>query len=172
MTMTVTMNTAVRVLYTINSSPQYVLARSHRKVPVVVVQGDPRYGTTSLKACLDAICRSRSVDFHLIFFEILTYDFIYSMSQPRAPTRPLARLFALRPRPARDHLASTVILFLCTLVFPVRILLVAIACTILVTPWHRPASTWRCSRPRPHVQRPRRRRSVRIAEPSPPNVAR
>jgi len=75
----------VRILYTINSSPQYILARSHRKIPVSVVrrqqtpsfhyastlplqeetpsasQSEPEglYATASLKACLDTICCSR-----------------------------------------------------------------------------------------------------------------
>lgn len=75
----------LRILYTINSSPQYILARSHSLIPVVPVlynQNDrnddqisahydkdevspahsldrpPIYATASLKICLDTICRS------------------------------------------------------------------------------------------------------------------
>lgn len=70
-------NLPLRILYTINSSPQYILARSPFSVPVVLVlqpltsqsldsstRGaggqalSPCYGTTSLKTCLDTICRS------------------------------------------------------------------------------------------------------------------
>ncbi|PFH46724.1 hypothetical protein AMATHDRAFT_7463 [Amanita thiersii Skay4041] len=55
----------LRILYTINSSPQYILARSHTLVPVIPVpQSIPveasqlKYATVSLKTCLDTICRS------------------------------------------------------------------------------------------------------------------
>jgi hypothetical protein len=58
----------LRILYTINSSPQYILARSLSAVPVVLLpqtqntsaasQSLSPYATTSLKACLDTICRS------------------------------------------------------------------------------------------------------------------
>lgn len=55
----------LRILYTINSSPQYILARSYAPVPVVLIppeqgQADasPIYGTASLKTCLTTICRS------------------------------------------------------------------------------------------------------------------
>lgn len=60
----------LRVLYTINSSPQYILARSPSPVPVVVLQDgatgnqnlqhqpECHYATTLLKTCLDTICRS------------------------------------------------------------------------------------------------------------------
>ena len=58
----------LRVLYTINSSPQYILARSHSQLPVSPIpdpqQNDkddksrPKYATVSLRACLDTICRS------------------------------------------------------------------------------------------------------------------
>jgi hypothetical protein len=47
----------VRVLYTINSSPQYVLARSHVKVPVSII--DDLHASTPLKECLKTIRRSR-----------------------------------------------------------------------------------------------------------------
>ncbi|PPQ89719.1 hypothetical protein CVT25_014120 [Psilocybe cyanescens] len=64
---------SLRVLYTINSSPQYILARSHARVPVDFIpcleeNGDPAspdaskcpplYANVSLKTCLDTICRS------------------------------------------------------------------------------------------------------------------
>lgn len=67
----------LRILYTINSSPQYILARSPSSVPVSLLhqaqngssshsstrgtrdQGlQPCYATTLLKTCLDTICRS------------------------------------------------------------------------------------------------------------------
>ncbi|KAH9485147.1 hypothetical protein JR316_0002054 [Psilocybe cubensis] len=64
---------SLRVLYTINSSPQYILARSHARVPVDFIpcleENDdstcpdaskctPLYASVSLKMCLDTICRS------------------------------------------------------------------------------------------------------------------
>ncbi|KAF9049914.1 hypothetical protein BJ165DRAFT_1454848 [Panaeolus papilionaceus] len=60
----------LRVLYTINSSPQYILARSHGTVAISLIQpqdeqqdtcsspSQPLYATVSLKSCLDTICRS------------------------------------------------------------------------------------------------------------------
>jgi hypothetical protein len=72
--MTVEKKTSLRVLYTINSSPQYILARSHTRVPVSLIpsndnQNDnapsdksqasnPLYANVLLKTCLDTICRS------------------------------------------------------------------------------------------------------------------
>lgn len=63
----------LRILYTINSSPQYILARSHSPVPVsaITYSLNPHpshpshnlYATAALKACLDSICRSRSLAF-------------------------------------------------------------------------------------------------------------
>lgn len=74
-----TRNLSLRILYTINSSPQYILARSSSSVPVVLipqtqdssphdkssgkdVNTNPKacfsYATASLKTCLNAICRS------------------------------------------------------------------------------------------------------------------
>ena len=58
--------TSLRLLYTINSSPQYILARSHTTVPVTLVPPEvanedniqPIYGTVLLKTCLNTICRS------------------------------------------------------------------------------------------------------------------
>jgi hypothetical protein len=52
------MATWLRVLYTINSSPQYILARSHSKVPVSLIPPSPLYANVCLKTCLDTICRS------------------------------------------------------------------------------------------------------------------
>ncbi|KAI6148330.1 hypothetical protein BKA82DRAFT_117533, partial [Pisolithus tinctorius] len=59
----------VRVLYTINSSPQYILAKIHEPVPVIrcayaqqLPEGhdvtQPQYAQAPLKACLTAICNS------------------------------------------------------------------------------------------------------------------
>ncbi|KAI0053254.1 hypothetical protein FA95DRAFT_946044 [Auriscalpium vulgare] len=62
----------VRVWYTVDGSPQYILARSVDKFPVNPISapgpsrianitggdGPPAYATTSLKACLHTMCRS------------------------------------------------------------------------------------------------------------------
>ncbi|KAJ7874796.1 hypothetical protein B0H14DRAFT_91966 [Mycena olivaceomarginata] len=65
----------LRILYALNGSSQYILARSHGAVPVefipspaIATEGasssrsvtppPPRYASASLKTCLDAICRS------------------------------------------------------------------------------------------------------------------
>lgn len=72
--MTVERQTTLRVLYTINSSPQYILARSHTRVQIslVLCNDDSKtesssnasegssslYANVSLKTCLDTICRS------------------------------------------------------------------------------------------------------------------
>lgn len=72
-----TRNLPLRILYTINSSPQYILARSHSLIIATIIPRnsdsshydrsadaaassrlEPRYATTSLKTCLDTICRS------------------------------------------------------------------------------------------------------------------
>ncbi|CAA7259143.1 unnamed protein product [Cyclocybe aegerita] len=65
--------TSLRVLYTINSSVQYILARSYAPVSVAVIPPveddnsvlsstvsklEPLYASVSLKTCLDTICRS------------------------------------------------------------------------------------------------------------------
>ncbi|KAJ3511742.1 hypothetical protein NLJ89_g3922 [Agrocybe chaxingu] len=65
--------TSLRVLYTINSSVQYILARSYAPVPVAVIppiedetpassstvsKSEPLYASVSLRTCLDTICRS------------------------------------------------------------------------------------------------------------------
>lgn len=61
---------SLRVLYTINSSPQYILARSLSPVSVTLLPQDVRtklpdtsctsalYASVSLNTCLDTICRS------------------------------------------------------------------------------------------------------------------
>ncbi|KAF9228288.1 hypothetical protein BS17DRAFT_331908 [Gyrodon lividus] len=57
---------SLRVLYTINSSPQYILARSSVQVPAILCNGttsrsstnEPRYARASLKACLEVVCNS------------------------------------------------------------------------------------------------------------------
>lgn len=65
--MSTTRSLPLRILYTINSSPQYILARSLSAYPVQPVsectaedQGDSHqlYGTVAFKHCLDTICRS------------------------------------------------------------------------------------------------------------------
>ncbi|KAJ7594614.1 hypothetical protein C8J56DRAFT_1161202 [Mycena floridula] len=50
----------LRILYTIDNSSQYTLARSHSLVPITLLNGDnrPQYASVSLKACLETICRS------------------------------------------------------------------------------------------------------------------
>ncbi|KIK22763.1 hypothetical protein PISMIDRAFT_101974, partial [Pisolithus microcarpus 441] len=59
----------VRVLYTVNSSPQYILAKIHEPVPVTrctyasrLPEGhdvaQPQYAQAPLRACLTAICNS------------------------------------------------------------------------------------------------------------------
>lgn len=59
---------AVRVLYTVNTSPQYILAKSTEKIAVIPISESPssssapRHGRTSVKACAMAICRSRYVN--------------------------------------------------------------------------------------------------------------
>ncbi|KAL0956006.1 hypothetical protein HGRIS_002181 [Hohenbuehelia grisea] len=68
--MTADLTLSLRILYTINSSPQYILARSPSFVPVTSVptnlnsaynlqsSGSHRYGTVTLKICLETIFRS------------------------------------------------------------------------------------------------------------------
>ncbi|KAG1774984.1 hypothetical protein EV702DRAFT_1008320 [Suillus placidus] len=52
----------LRVLYTVNSSPQYILARSPSSVRVTLCPSpsaaNAQYGLAPLKACLNAICNS------------------------------------------------------------------------------------------------------------------
>jgi hypothetical protein len=50
---------SLRILYTINSSPQYILARSPSPVPVSPVSSSVlHYAAVSLRICLDTICCS------------------------------------------------------------------------------------------------------------------
>ncbi|KJA27696.1 hypothetical protein HYPSUDRAFT_212284 [Hypholoma sublateritium FD-334 SS-4] len=69
--MPVEKKTVLRVLYTINSSPQYILARSQNRVQISVIPSSehesssdalnispPIYGSVSLKTCLDTVFRS------------------------------------------------------------------------------------------------------------------
>lgn len=69
--MPVEKKTVLRVLYTINSSPQYILARSQSRVQISVIPSSahescsdtsnafsPIYGSVSLKTCLDTVFRS------------------------------------------------------------------------------------------------------------------
>ena len=59
-------STLVRILYTLNNAPQYILARSSHPVDVNVLHtpthespGGRVIGKTSLRNCIDAICASR-----------------------------------------------------------------------------------------------------------------
>ena len=57
----------VRVLYTVNSNPQYILAKSSSQVPAIVcteittqsATNEPAYARAPLKACLAAVCDFR-----------------------------------------------------------------------------------------------------------------
>ncbi|KAJ7647534.1 hypothetical protein FB45DRAFT_893683 [Roridomyces roridus] len=50
----------LRILYSLNSSPQYILCKSPTAVPVEFVPSPeaPNYASASLKTCLNTICRS------------------------------------------------------------------------------------------------------------------
>ena len=89
--------TSLRLLYTINSSPQYILARSHTTVPVTLVppegvpDGDnahPIYGSVLLKTCLNTICRTSPelVQDNCRDFSLYVLDPLESNSAP-APVR-------------------------------------------------------------------------------------
>lgn len=89
--------TSLRLLYTINSSPQYILARSHTTVPVTllppegVADGDNAqliYGSVLLKTCLNTICRSSPelVQDSCRDFSLYVLDPLESNSAP-APVR-------------------------------------------------------------------------------------
>ena len=89
--------TSLRLLYSINSSPQYILARSHTTVPVTllppegVANGDnaqPIYASVSLKTCLDTIRRSSPelVQDHSRDFSLYVLDPLESNAAP-APVR-------------------------------------------------------------------------------------
>ena len=59
----------VRILYTVNNNPQYILAKSSSQVPVIVCSNvttqsatnEAAYARAPLKACLAAVCDSRWV---------------------------------------------------------------------------------------------------------------
>lgn len=113
----------LRVLYTINSSPQYILARSHCLVPVSLVphhqsyithnvggpplksDSEPRYATVSLRTCLDTICRSSPelVQDNTRDFSVYVLDPLESNSAPApvhissSPTGP-----DIQPSQSRD----------------------------------------------------------------------
>ena len=88
---------SLRLLYTINSSPQYILARSHATVPVTLMPpegvangGDaqPTYANVLLKTCLNTICRSSPelIQDHSRDFSLYVLDPLESNSAP-APVR-------------------------------------------------------------------------------------
>lgn len=87
-------NTTVRVLYTINTSPQYILAKSPEKIPLVSADdtlqkdGMPMYGRAPLKTCAMAICRSRYVA-HVV---TLNFGALILLSSPE-----------ITPDPSRDY---------------------------------------------------------------------
>lgn len=89
--------TSLRLLYTINSSPQYILARSHTTVPVTLVppegaaNGDsaqPTYASVLLKTCLNTIRRSSPelIQDNCRDFSLYVLDPLESTSAP-APVR-------------------------------------------------------------------------------------
>jgi hypothetical protein len=58
----VTHITLVRILYTVNGSPQYILARSRSKVTVNVlpaIHQQRQYGTTNFDMCVKTMFTSR-----------------------------------------------------------------------------------------------------------------
>ena len=82
-------STYLRVLYTINSTPQYILARSLAPVPVSLVpakspQDAPLYGMVSLTTCLKTIRRSSPDLMHDIQKDYVIYvlDPLESQSMP------------------------------------------------------------------------------------------
>jgi hypothetical protein len=53
------MDRRLRVLYTINNAPQYILARSKSSVPTLAILGvnpSVQYASVDLKVCVDTIC--------------------------------------------------------------------------------------------------------------------
>ncbi|KAI5831808.1 hypothetical protein K523DRAFT_299727 [Schizophyllum commune Tattone D] len=81
----------LRILYTINANPQYILARTLRPVEVSILPDAPagpsssqaRYATAQLKPCLDAVCRSspellqdKSRDFSVYLLDPLESSFV------------------------------------------------------------------------------------------------
>ncbi|KAH9918775.1 hypothetical protein B0H21DRAFT_238781 [Amylocystis lapponica] len=96
----------VRALYTINGSPQYILARSNHNLSVTVIPShllasptsslpnDPRlaYGRAPLRPCLDAICRSspelvpdRNRDFSVYVLDPLESHSLSASNNPLHP---------------------------------------------------------------------------------------
>ncbi|KAJ7125018.1 hypothetical protein C8R44DRAFT_874862 [Mycena epipterygia] len=110
----------LRILYSLNGSPQYILARSQGVVPIEFIpsQGDgasssrstvqplPRYASASLKTCLNTICRSspeiiqdHTRDFSVYLLDPLETDcapaqvnISHSHSQSSLPDAPEARV--------------------------------------------------------------------------------
>ncbi|KAJ7502880.1 hypothetical protein B0H11DRAFT_1906704 [Mycena galericulata] len=106
-------NVPLRILFTLNGSAQYILARSQGVVSVEFIhfQGNsassssstpPRYASVSLKTCLDTICRScpeiiqdRSRDFSVYLLDPLETDCApaqVSISHPSVADAPEARV--------------------------------------------------------------------------------
>ncbi|KAJ6603136.1 hypothetical protein B0H10DRAFT_2079513 [Mycena sp. CBHHK59/15] len=119
--MSTSANRPLRILYSLNGSPQYILARSQGAVPVELIpsQGNgvasssrsttpppSRYATASLKTCLNTICRSspeiiqdRGRDFSVYLLDPLETDcapaqvkISHSLSNPLAADAPEARV--------------------------------------------------------------------------------
>ncbi|KAJ7690693.1 hypothetical protein B0H17DRAFT_1064495 [Mycena rosella] len=111
----------LRILYSLNGSPQYILARSQGAVPVQYIpshrtagasssrskaQPTPCYASASLKTCLNTICRSspeiiqdRTRDFTVYLLDPLETDcapaqvnISHSLSKPSVPEVPEARV--------------------------------------------------------------------------------
>ncbi|KAG2131703.1 uncharacterized protein EDB93DRAFT_931730 [Suillus bovinus] len=100
----------LRVLYTVNSSPQYILARSPSSVQVTLCPSpsvaNAQYGLAPLKACLNAICNSspellldNSRDFSIYVLDPLesqTMPAPVNFSQSNAPSASVPQ--AAQPR--------------------------------------------------------------------------
>ncbi|KAJ7209663.1 hypothetical protein GGX14DRAFT_499075 [Mycena pura] len=111
----------LRILYSLNGSPQYILARSPGPVPIEfipssagaaasssrsIVPPNPGYASASLKTCLNTICRSspeliqdRTRDFSVYLLDPLETDcapaqvkISHSLSQSSIPEAPEARV--------------------------------------------------------------------------------
>ncbi|KAJ7232795.1 hypothetical protein B0H12DRAFT_1144941 [Mycena haematopus] len=100
----------LRILYSLNGSAQYILARSQGAVPIEFIPSShgngtgassscsplPRYASASLKTCLNAICRSSpeiiqdpSRDFSVYLLDPLEIDCVPAQSsQPSVPEAP------------------------------------------------------------------------------------
>jgi hypothetical protein len=85
------MSHPVRILYTINSSPQYILARPSHSLPTTSLH-PPIYATCPLKPCLDAICRSSPELVHDSSrdFSVYVLDPLESLSDPDSHARGVA----------------------------------------------------------------------------------